>query len=157
MTTTHEDTRYWLPQENPGVYKALVALQRASSAGLEPELVELIKIRASQINGCAYCLHMHLTDATGMGMDPIRLGLLSAWREAASMFTDRERAALELTEYVTRIADNGVPPEVFARVRAVFDTDEFGQVLASIVMINAWNRTAITGEYPAGLDERNAR
>lgn len=108
---TPDGVRYWLPTANPGVYKALVALQRASADGLDRELVELMKIRASQLNGCAYCLHMHLSDALGLGMDPITLGMVGVWRECLSMFDEKSRAALELTEYVTRIGDDGVPDE----------------------------------------------
>ncbi|RPA65275.1 carboxymuconolactone decarboxylase family protein [Gordonia oryzae] len=152
-----DGVRYWLPTANPGVYKALVALQRASADGLDRELVELIKIRASQLNGCAYCLHMHLSDALGLGMEPITLGMVGVWRECLSMFDEKSRAALELTEYVTRIGDDGVPEEVYERVRSVFGDEAFGQVLASIVMINVWNRIALTGCYPAGLDERTLR
>ncbi len=152
-----DGVRYWLPTANPGVYKALVALQRASADGLDRELVELIKICASQLNGCAYCLHMHLSDALGLGMDPITIGMVGVWRECLSMFDEKTRAALELTEYVTRIGDDGVPEEVYERVRSVFGDEAFGQVLASIAMINVWNRIALTGGYAAGLDERTLR
>ncbi|AZG44986.1 carboxymuconolactone decarboxylase family protein [Gordonia insulae] len=161
MSVTPEslpDTRrMWLPRTNPGVYKALVALQRASSEGVDPEIGELIKIRASQLNGCAYCLHMHLSDALAAGMEPLTLGMVSVWSEATHLFSDRERAALDLTEHVTRLGEDGVPDDVFARARMSFDEVELGQVLASIVMINAWNRIAVTSRYPAGLDERQLR
>ena len=106
-------TRMWIPQDNPSVYKALVALQRASSAGVDPELAELIVIRASQLNGCAYCLHMHTSDALAKDIDPHKLMLIAAWREAGSAFTPAERAALALTESVTLIGENGVPDDVF--------------------------------------------
>ncbi|MFW0784430.1 carboxymuconolactone decarboxylase family protein [Gordonia sp. CPCC 206044] len=152
-----ETRRMWLPRTNPNVYKALVALQRASSEGMDPELNELIKIRASQLNGCAYCLHMHLSDALAADMDPLRLGMVAVWAEAEHLFSDRERVVLELTEHVTRLGENGVPEDVFDRATGVFDEVELGQVLASIVMINAWNRIAVTGRYPAGLDERKMR
>ncbi|MGC4962275.1 carboxymuconolactone decarboxylase family protein [Gordonia sp. DT101] len=161
MTTLSDnipDTRrMWLPGNNPGVYKALVALQRASSEGLESTVGELIRIRASQLNGCAYCLHMHLSDALAAGMEPITLGMVSVWAEAPHLFSERERAALELTEAVTRLGEHGVPDGVFGRARDLFDEFELGQVVASIVMINAWNRIAVTGRYPAGLDERRTR
>ncbi|MYR06286.1 carboxymuconolactone decarboxylase family protein [Gordonia sp. SID5947] len=147
----------WLPGNNPGAYKALVALQRASSEGLETTLAELIRIRASQLNGCAYCLHMHLSDALSAGMEPITLGMVSAWAEAPHLFSARERAALALTEAVTRLGEQGVPDAVFDGAQAVFDDFELGQVVASIVMINAWNRIAVAGRYPAGLDERQMR
>lgn len=161
MSATPEmlpDTRrMWLPRTNPGVYKALVALQRASSEGLSVELAEVIRIRASQLNGCAYCLHMHISDALAAGMDPLVLEMVSVWSEAPHLFSERERAALALTEAVTRLGEDGVPDDVFDSARAVFDEVELGQVVASIVMINAWNRIAVTGRYPAGLDERQLR
>ncbi|MFW0796157.1 carboxymuconolactone decarboxylase family protein [Gordonia sp. CPCC 205515] len=149
--------RMWLPRTNPGVYKALVALQRASSEDVEPELGELIKIRASQLNHCAYCLHMHVSDAVALGVDPLLLSMVAVWREATHLFTERQCAALELTDHVTRLGERGVPDDVFARARTQFDEAELGRVLASIVMINAWNRIAIAGSYPAGLDERQLR
>lgn len=155
-TTAPDGVRYWLPEENPDIYKALVALQRVAGRGLDPELVELIKIRASQCNGCAYCLHMHVSDALAMGIANLKVSLISVWREAGDHFTARERAALELTEYVTKVGERGVPDDVFARVRTEFDDADFGRVLASIAMINTWNRIALTGGYPAGLDERRA-
>ena len=158
MTTTAQETattrRLSMLEQNPNVYKALVALQRASSEGLEPELIELIKIRASQLNGCAYCLRMHVADALAMGMDPMVIGLIPVWHEAVNHFDERQRSALELTEYVTRIGEAGVPDDAFERARAVFDEVELGQVVASIVMINAWNRVAITSKYPYEADER---
>ncbi|WP_238422055.1 carboxymuconolactone decarboxylase family protein [Gordonia sp. 'Campus'] len=150
------DTRMWMPHDNPAVYKALVALQRASSTGVDPELAELIVIRASQLNGCAYCLHMHTSDALAKEIDPHKLMLIAAWREAGPVFTAVERAVLALTESVTRIGDHGVPQDVFDSVRDHFDPVETGQLVASIVMINAWNRIALAGAYPAGLDERRA-
>ncbi|MCM3896620.1 carboxymuconolactone decarboxylase family protein [Gordonia sputi] len=158
MITTAEGTattrRLWMPARNPNVYKALVALQRASSERLDPELIELIKIRASQLNGCAYCLRMHVSDALEMGIDPMVIGLIPVWHEAVNHFDERQRSALELTEYVTRIGEEGVPDAAFDRARAVFDEVELGQVVASIVMINAWNRVAIASKYPYELDER---
>lgn len=158
MITTAEGTattrRLWMPARNPNVYKALVALQRASSEGLDPELIELIKIRASQLNGCAYCLRMHVSDALEMGIDPMVIGLIPVWHEAVNHFDERKRSALELTEYVTRIGEEGVPDAAFDRARAVFDEVQLGQVVASIVMINAWNRVAIASKYPYEADER---
>lgn len=158
MTTTAQETattrRLSMLEQNPNVYKALIALQLASSEGLEPELIELIKIRASQLNGCAYCLRMHVADGLAMGIDPMVIGLIPVWHEAFNHFDERQRSALELTEYVTRIGEEGVPDDAFERARAVFDEVELGQVVASIVMINAWNRVAITSKYPYEADER---
>lgn len=150
----HDTRRMWIPRTNPTVYKALVALQRASAEGLAPRLAELIRIRVSQINGCAYCLHMHLSDSRSAEVEPEAVGMVALWADAPHLFTDRERAALDLAEHVTQVGDDGVPDDVFERAAALFDEVELGQVIAAIVMINAWNRIAVAGRYPAGLDER---
>ncbi|MEE3848932.1 carboxymuconolactone decarboxylase family protein [Gordonia sp. LSe1-13] len=160
MTATTDGaprTRMWIPRTNPAVYKALVALQRASSEGVSPDLAELVRIRVSQINGCAYCLHMHLSDAWASGLDPTTVGMVAVWRESPHLFSDRQRAALDLAECVTRLGERGVPGDVFDRAAAVFDDEQLGQIMAVIVMINAWNRLAIAGDYPVGLDERVLR
>lgn len=156
MTARPGGARMWIPESNPAVYKALVALQRASAQDLDPVLVELVKIRASQLNGCAYCLRMHVSDALEMGIDPIKLGVVAAWRESTGFFDSRERAVLELTERVTVIS-GGVDADVIDSVRAELTEAEVGQVLASIAMINTWNRIAIASGYPTGLDERAVR
>lgn len=158
ITAEVPDTRrMWIPRTNPSVYKALVALQRASAEGVAPRLAELIRIRVSQINGCGYCLHMHLSDARSAELEPQAVGMVALWADAPHLFSDRERAALDLAEHVTRLGDSGVPDRVFDRAAALFDDVELGQVMATIVMINAWNRIAIGGDYPAGLDERRLR
>lgn len=156
-TESGDPRRMWIPKTHPAVYKALVALQRASSADLDPTLGELIKIRASQLNGCAYCLHMHTKDSIELGIDQLKLGLIAAWEESTGVFTDVERAVLGLTDAITRISDAGVPDEVFDAAAAVLDAQTLGQVVASIAMINTWNRIAIAGNYPTGLDERSLR
>ncbi|MGJ0119278.1 carboxymuconolactone decarboxylase family protein [Williamsia sp. MIQD14] len=155
-TTTHPvpAQRLTVPSNNPGVYKALVALQMAAAADVDAELAELIKIRASQINGCAYCLHMHVRDATAMGMSDLKLHMVAVWREAPAFFSDREQAVLEFTEAVTRLGDHGVSDAVHDRVAEHFDEYGIGQLLATVIMINAWNRIAVTSRYPAGADER---
>lgn len=160
MTVTEplaDARRMWIPERNPAVYKALVALQRASSADVDPELNELIKIRASQINGCAYCLHMHSKDALAMGIDPMKLGLIAAWHESTGIFSDVERAVLALTDALTKVSDAGVPDEVFDAAAELLDEYVLGQVVAGIAMINTWNRIALAGGYPTGFDERTAR
>lgn len=156
MSARPDGVRMWIPASNPAVYKALVALQRASSQDLDPVLGELIKIRASQLNGCAYCLRMHVSDALEMGIDPIKLGVIAAWHESTGFFDSRERAVLALTERVTTIA-GGVDSDVFDAARAVLTETEIGQVLASIAMINTWNRIAIASGYPSTFDERATR
>ncbi|MGH7212608.1 MAG: carboxymuconolactone decarboxylase family protein [Acetobacteraceae bacterium] len=116
--------------------------------GLEPALMELVKMRASQINGCAYCLEMHSRDARRHGETEQRLYLLNAWRESP-LYSPRERAALAWTEAVTLIADTHAPDDVYDEVRAHFDEKEVGDLTVVIGMINLWNRLQIAfrGQY----------
>jgi AhpD family alkylhydroperoxidase len=133
-----------------GILKALYGLQAPlRQSGLEPALRELIKVRASQLNGCAYCLDMHTKDARAHGETEQRLYAVSAWRETP-FFTERERAALEWTEYLTLIAQKGVPDELFERVREQFSEEELMQLTLAVVEINGWNRFAIAGRAPVG-------
>jgi AhpD family alkylhydroperoxidase len=118
-------------------------------SGLEPALRELVKTRASQINGCAYCIDMHTKDARAQGETEQRLYGLNAWREAP-YYTDRERAALEWTEYVTRIGERGVPDKLYEQVRQHFSEEELVLLTLAIVQINGWNRLAIAFRAPAG-------
>jgi AhpD family alkylhydroperoxidase len=120
------------------------------NSGLDHKLWELIKIRASQINGCAFCLDMHTKDARAAGETEQRLYLLNAWREAP-FYTESERAALALTEAVTKISEGGVPPGLYERVRRHFDEEQFVDLIMAINGINSWNRMAIsTGMVPGG-------
>lgn len=112
------------------------------SSGLEPSLRELVKTRASQINGCAYCIDMHTKDARAAGETEQRLYALDAWRETP-FYTERERAALEWTEALTLIAEDHVPDDVFLRVREQFSEEELVNLTLAIVAINGWNRFAI--------------
>jgi AhpD family alkylhydroperoxidase len=128
---------------SPELLDAMMALSAAAAKDVEPQLGELIKIRASQLNHCAFCLNMHLVDARKHGVSEQKLDLLVAWREAGDLFTDRERAALALTEAITDLAD-GVPDEVYAGAVEVFTDRELGQVIAMAVTINAWNRINAT-------------
>jgi AhpD family alkylhydroperoxidase len=130
---------------DPAAYQAVLALENyVRSTGLEPPLVELIKIRASQVNGCAFCLDMHHRDARAAGEDQRRLDVLSAWREAPDLYTARERAALALTEVVTVIGRDGVPDDVWLGVRQHFDETETVHLLMAIATINVWNRLAVS-------------
>ena len=129
---------------NPAAYKAAAALQiYVDQSSLKPKLRELIKIRASQINGCAYCLAMHTRDARKIGETDERMHLLDAWREAP-VFNARERAALAWAEAITLIADGHVPDDVFDEVRKQFSEKEIVDLTAAVVTINMWNRFAIT-------------
>jgi AhpD family alkylhydroperoxidase len=128
---------------SPGAYKAMAGLQAyVDQSGLEHSLIELVKIRASQINGCAYCINMHTTDARKQGETDERMHLLNAWHEAP-VFSERERAALAWTEAVTLIAQGHVPDEVFEEAKRHFSEKELVDLTAAAVAINAWNRFAI--------------
>jgi len=131
-------------QTDPKATHAVLAMESyAKNSGLESSLYELIKIRASQLNGCAFCLDMHLRDAREAGEDQRRLDILSAWREAPDFFTPREQAALALTEAVTLISEAGVPEQVWSQAEAEFDSESLVHVLMAISVINVWNRLAI--------------
>ncbi|WEF53103.1 carboxymuconolactone decarboxylase family protein [[Pseudomonas] carboxydohydrogena] len=127
----------------PDAIKAMMALEAAIKAStLEPALIELVKMRASQINGCAFCLHMHSTDARKGGETEMRLYLLSAWHES-SLYTPRERAALAWTDALTLISETGAPDEDWDEVKAHFSEAEQVNLTLLIGAINAWNRFAI--------------
>ena len=123
--------------------QAMAGLEtRIAQSGLEPALLELVRLRASQINGCAYCLDRHTSDALKAGESARRLGTLPAWRESP-FFDERERAALEWTEALTLIAARGVTDEVWQRVHPHFDEGELVDLTLAINTVNAWNRFAI--------------
>ena len=148
MTQTLEtkDTvdRLAIYKTTPDLYEAMMALSNAAAKDIDPELAELIKIRASQINHCAFCLDMHTRDARKHGVSEQKLDVLAAWEEAGHLFTERERAALALTEAITELGDGHVSDEVYSRAAAVFTDRELGQVIAMAVTINAWNRINVT-------------
>ena len=128
----------------PETFKALAALEtQIKATGLEPSLMELVRTRASQINGCAFCINMHTQDARKNGETEQRLYLLNAWREAP-IYTDRERAALAWTEAVTLISETHAPDDVYAGLRAHFSEVETVNLTMLIAAINAWNRLAIS-------------
>ena len=130
-------------QAAPDTVNALIALEtQIQSSGLEQSLIELVKTRASQINGCAFCINMHTQDARKHGETEQRLYLLNAWREAPA-YTDRERAALAWTEAVTLISETRAPDEAYNEVRAHFSDAETVNLTMLIATINAWNRLAI--------------
>jgi len=134
----------------PGGVKAMLDLEKyVRGCGLEHSLLELVKMRASQINQCAYCLDMHSKDARAAGETEQRLYGLSAWREAP-YYTPRERAALEWTEAVTLLASSQVPDAVFDAVRPHFTDKELVDLTFAIIAINGWNRLAVSFRTPAG-------
>lgn len=139
----------------PEVYKAMIRLDSAARKGLDPTLYELVKIRASQINHCAFCLDMHTKDALAAGESVERIVQLAAWEESRHFYTDRELAAIELTEAVTVLTEGFVPDEVYERAAKRFDEAELSQLIAAITVINAWNRFGVTcrmtpGHYQPG-------
>ena len=135
--------RFKMGKVQPAAYKAMDALDTyVASTGLDQKLQELIRIRASQINGCAYCVSYHSSDARKAGETEQRLYALNAWRETP-FYTDRERAALEWTEALTLISENDVPDSLYDNVRKHFDEKEMVALSMAIVAINGWNRLAI--------------
>jgi len=139
----------------PKAFKALIGFDAAARAGLDPALVELVQIRASQLNRCAYCLHIHTSDARKAGESEERLHMVAVWHEAAGFFSAKEQAALALTEAVTLVS-SGVPDDVYARALEEFGEEELAQLLALIFTINTWNRLAIATAKVPGTDERVA-
>ncbi|MFJ4838467.1 carboxymuconolactone decarboxylase family protein [Streptomyces sp. NPDC088746] len=139
----------------PDVYKAMVRLDAASRQGLDPTLLELVKVRASQLNHCALCLDMHSKDALAAGESVERIIQLSAWEESRHFYTEKEIAAIQLTEAVTVLTDGFVPDEVYATAAKQFEEAELAQLIAAITVINAWNRFGVTcrmapGHYTPG-------
>ena len=134
--------------------KALSALEaQVQGSGLEHSLIELVKTRASQINGCAFCIDMHWTEARAAGESEDRLYSLDAWRESP-LYSDRERAALELCEAVTLIADAHVPDGVWDAAAAEFEPSELAHLVFAITAINAWNRLVISARIEPGSYRR---
>jgi AhpD family alkylhydroperoxidase len=137
-------TRLNASQLNTEAYRAMFRLeQTVKNSGLEPSLLELVKVRTSQINQCAFCIDMHTKDARAAGETEQRLYLLSAWREAP-FYSERERAALEWAESLTLIANNQVPDEIYERVAPHFTEEELVNLTLAVVAINGWNRFAIS-------------
>jgi AhpD family alkylhydroperoxidase len=132
-----------------GLGRAMFTLSSEVASKLEPALFELVKIRASQLNGCAYCIDMHTKDARRAGETEQRIYALNAWRETP-FFSERERAALEWTEVLTRLADSHVSDELFEQVRRQFDEAELVALTFAVIVINGWNRLSISFRPPVG-------
>jgi AhpD family alkylhydroperoxidase len=144
------DSRFNYVKGAPGAYKAMLGLEQyLHECGLDERLIHLIKLRASQINGCAYCLDMHWKDLRAVGENEQRLYSLDAWRECP-YYTDRERAALEWTEAVTLITNGHVPDDVYERTRQFFNEKELCDLTLAVSTINAWNRLAISARTAPG-------
>ena len=140
---------------SPAGMRAMLALNEfAHNSGLEHSLLELVKIRASQINGCAFCIDMHTIDARAAGESEQRIYLLNAWREAP-FYSERERAALAWTESVTLLSETGVPDHVYEEARRHFSEEELVNLTWAVVVINGWNRLCVSfrtqpGQHKAG-------
>ncbi|MEV7727551.1 carboxymuconolactone decarboxylase family protein [Streptomyces sp. NPDC087917] len=164
-TTTTTEARGLAPEHTPrmnigklapAVYRAVLALNTASEKGVDPVIAELVKIRASQINHCAFCLDMHTKDALAAGETVERVVQLSAWEESRHFYTEKELAAIELTEAVTVLTDGFVPDAVYERAAAHFEETELAHLIGLIATINVWNRFAVTsralpGHYTPGM------
>lgn len=144
------EARFNYAKAAPGVFKAMLGLvQYLHECGLEESLLTLMDLRASQINGCAYCLDMHWKDLRAGGETEQRLYSLDAWRESP-FYTDRERAALEWTEALTLITNGRVPDEVYEQVRQHFNDKELSDLTLAVVTINGWNRLNISARTVPG-------
>ncbi|MFE9413205.1 carboxymuconolactone decarboxylase family protein [Streptomyces sp. NPDC006704] len=148
----NDPRRVIIGKRHPASYKALITLSQeveesAAAAGLGPLLIELLKIRASQINGCAFCLRMHTRDALKKGENPDRIAVLPGWEETG-YFSEAERAALRLTEAVTRVSDGHVSDEDYNAAAALLTEDQISAVSWLAILMNAFNRVAVTSRYP---------
>jgi AhpD family alkylhydroperoxidase len=138
------EQRINIQEAEPAAYKAMFGLEKyLQDSQLTKTHKELIKIRASQINGCAFCINMHTKDALKNGETPQRIFLLNAWREA-DLFTEEERVILALTEEITLIHNNGLSDKIYEKAERVFDQIYLSQIIMAIVTINAWNRIAVS-------------
>ncbi|MFS0838577.1 carboxymuconolactone decarboxylase family protein [Paenibacillus sp. 1P03SA] len=145
-------TRLQMDRLIPEGYTAMLGLEQyLGSSSLDKSLKELIKIRASQLNGCAFCIDMHTKDARKHGETEQRIYALNAWRETP-FFTPEERAVLALTEAVTLVAETHVPDDVYDEVRLYFDEVRTAEIIMAIVVINAWNRIAVTSRKMPAAD-----
>jgi AhpD family alkylhydroperoxidase len=142
------EQRLNLPELDPKAFQVMLGIEKyLAKSGLDKKLQELIKIRASQINGCAFCLNMHTRDALKIGETAKRIFLLNAWKET-DLFTENEKAVLALTEAITLIANGPVSDEVYNSAKVYFTDKELAVIIMAIVAINSWNRITITSRTP---------
>jgi AhpD family alkylhydroperoxidase len=155
MSAAHQRLDY--PAAAPEAYRALLSLtETVKRSGLGEQFLELVFLRCSQINGCAFCLDMHGAALREAGEAPARLDMLAAWREAGPAFTERERAALAAAEALTKVAEGGLPDGAYAALREHFSEAETANLVFAIAAINAWNRLAI-GFHATPLSVRHGR
>jgi AhpD family alkylhydroperoxidase len=147
-------TRLSLPAITPDAHRAMVTFSQAAEDKLDPAIGVLVKIRASQLNGCAFCLDLHTREARSAGEREQRLFTLAAWRQAP-LFSDRERTALALTEAVTVLTDGHVPDDVYQNAAQYFDDTELACLLWTIAAINVWNRMAVATRLHPARPERD--
>lgn len=142
---TTMSNRIDIQQQQPEAYKAMFGLEKyLSTSAIPPLHKHLIKIRSSQINGCAYCIDMHSRDARKLGETEQRIYLLNAWREVDNIFSEEERCILAITEEVTLISQHGLTEETYAKAAQLFEPNYIAQLIMAVVTINAWNRIAIS-------------
>lgn len=142
-------TRFNMATTDAAAYKALLGLEGyLQNISLNKIQKELIKIRTSQINGCAFCLDMHTKDAMKYGETPQRIFLLNAWRDAKEFFTEEEQVILEMTEEITLISQKGLTDDTYYKAKQVFDELTIAQIIMAIITINAWNRIGISTHLP---------
>lgn len=136
---------------HPAAYKEGIGMEESlQNSFLTPIQKELIKIRASQINGCAFCLNMHTKDAIKYGETPQRIFLLNAWRDAKELFTEEEQIILQITEEVTLINKKGLSEETYQKAKIIFDESQLADIIMAAIVINMWNRIAISTHMPIG-------
>jgi AhpD family alkylhydroperoxidase len=138
------EKRINIAELEPAAYKALIGLENyLATTSINKTIKELIKIRASQVNGCAFCINMHTVDARKQGETEQRIYLLNAWREVEGLYTAEERAVLALTEEMTLITNGGVSDTTYRQAKALFDDHQLAQIMMAIITINGWNRMCI--------------
>ncbi|WP_243293067.1 carboxymuconolactone decarboxylase family protein [Bacillus sp. FJAT-47783] len=146
------ETRFLMEEVNPEGYQSMVNLEKyVTTTSISNSWKELIKIRASQINGCAYCINLHTKDARKRGETEQHIYALNAWRETP-FFTQEERAVLALTEAITLVAETNVPDDVYEEVRKYFEEKQMAEIIMQIVTINAWNRIAVSTRLIPGKE-----
>lgn len=142
-------TRFNMAEVNPAAYQAGTGMEKSlQNSFLTPIQKELIKIRASQINSCAFCLDMHTKDALKYGETPQRIFLLNAWKDARELFTEEEQAILSIAEEVTLISEKGLSEETYRKAKQMFNETQIADIIMAAVTINMWNRIAISTHMP---------
>ena len=151
LNTLHMEARINISTLAPVAFKAMLALEAClAQTSISKKLRELIKIRASQINGCAYCIDMHTKDALKNGETNQRIFLLHAWRDAGNLFSEQERTVLAMTEEITCISHAGLSDATYKEALQCFQQQEIAEIIMTVVTINAWNRIAISSQTPVG-------